>query len=246
MVTALAGHCSQCHKVWTLERGQGLCQWCGKPATCQTTRTQALHSIKSRSYGRKRQAESERNGYDQLDGEWLTYYKVASKYAHRVKAQDTEDLLHTIMTNLAIADRNDGHKPGNPSWMHRIATFAIAQYWRDYYRYSNGLDCGHCSNRQRKECKQDDLYRECPKAIKIESLSKPIVGENGELSELGELIADDKALDLADWTDMKTFLAGCPQRLLNIARKRRDGEALAVRDWSYLKRFRQKEQKRLF
>ena len=32
------------------------------------------------------------NGYDQLDGEWLTYYKVATKYVHKARFEDRDDL----------------------------------------------------------------------------------------------------------------------------------------------------------
>ncbi len=186
------------------------------------------------------------NGYDQLDGDYAVYYKVATKFSHKAKAQDREDLLHTIILNLAIAHRSNGHKPDNPSWMYRIASFTVAQYWRDYYRANNGLDCGHCSNPQRKRCKRDNLYSECPKAVRIESLNKPIVGEDGQISELGELIADDKAIDLDAWLDDKTFLLGCPQRLIDIAEKIDEGIPLDNADTIYLCRFRQKELKRLF
>ena len=47
------------------------------------------------------QEEANPLSYDQLDGEWLTYYKVASKYVHKARYQDRDDLLHTIMVNLA-------------------------------------------------------------------------------------------------------------------------------------------------
>jgi len=62
----MTGHCSKCGKIWTLEARQGVCQWCGEFATCQTRTTQALRSLKSRSSGRKRQAPVGGNGYDQL------------------------------------------------------------------------------------------------------------------------------------------------------------------------------------
>jgi len=202
--------------------------------------------IKSRSNGRKRQARPVGdNGYDQLDGEWLTYYKVASKFTHKAQAQDREDLLHTIILNLAIAGKSNGHKPDNLSWMYRIASFTVAQYWRDYYQRINGIDCGHCSNQQRKRCKQQDLYSECPRAIRIESLNKPIVGEDGHISELAELIADDKAIDLDQWIDDKTWLAGCPQRLIDIAQKIQDGIPLTNADKLYLGKWRKRQQKRL-
>jgi len=184
------------------------------------------------------------DGYDQLDGEWLTYYKVATKYVHKARYEDRDDLLHTIMLNLAVAGQSNGHKPDNPSWVYRIASFTVAQYWRDYYKRVNGIDCGHCSNQQRKKCKQDNLYgSKCPRAIKVESLQKPIVGEDGELGELGDLIADDKALDLAEWLDIKTFLLGCPQRLIDIAEKRRDGIPLTDKEKHYFSYQLKKSQK---
>ena len=48
------------------------------------------------------------------------------------------------------------------------------------------------------------------------------------LTELGELIADDKALDLDAWVDARTFLLGFPQRLMEIADKIDNGEALPM------------------
>jgi hypothetical protein len=93
---------------------------------------------------------------------------------------------------------------------------------------SNGLDCGSCSKAQRRKCKEDYLYSECPKAIKLESLNKPIIDSEGHTTELGELIADDKALDLGAWLDAKTFLLGFPQRLLAIAHKLDNGDVLTV------------------
>ncbi len=185
------------------------------------------------------------NGYDHLDAEWLTYYKVATKFVRKARAQDRDDVLHTIILNLAVAGRNNGHKPDNPSWMYRIASFTIAQYWRDYYKRVNGIDCGHCSNPQRKKCRAEDLYSECPRAIRIEYLSKPIVGDDGQISELGELIADNKALDLADWTDINTFVRGCPQRLIDIAEKLDNGENLTHGERTYLWKWRKRAQKKL-
>ena len=183
--------------------------------------------------------------YEQyLQGDWLTYYKVASKYVHKARYQDRGDLLHTIMLNLVVAGSNNGDKPDNLSWMYRIASFTVAQYWRDYYYRTNGIDCGHCSNPQRKKCKQQG-YTECPRAIKILSLNKPIVDEDGHISELAELIADDKAIDIEAWLDEATWRLGYPQRLVEIVRKIAKDEPLSGYDRLYLYRFRQKEQKRL-
>jgi len=241
----MTGHCSKCGKIWTLETRQGLCQWCNKPASCQTTTAKPRH-IKSRSNGRKRQAPVSDNGYDQLDGKWLTYYKIASRFSHKAKAQDREDLLQDIMVALADVASSNGHKPLTEPAMYRVASITVVHYWREQYKVTNGVDCGSCSKAQRKKCRKDWLYSECPKAIKLEYLSKPIVDSEGNLTELGEHIADDKAIDLDAWLDDKAFLLGCPIRLVLIAHKRQEGIPLDHKDREHLRRFRQREQKRLF
>jgi len=239
------GHCSRCQKVWTLKTGQGICQWCLKPASCQSSTSKPRH-IKSRSYSSKRQAPVHSNGYDQLEGEWLAYYKIASRFTDRVKPQDKEDILHTIIATLADVERNNGHKPFTEAVMYRIASRTVADYWFSHYSYNSGLDCKHCSKAQRQKCKEDNLYSECPKAIKLESLNKPIIDSEGHTTELGELIADDKALDLGAWLDARTFLLGFPQRLLLIADKLNSGDNLTHSESQYLYKFRKREQKKLF
>jgi hypothetical protein len=250
MVTATSapapqGHCSRCGKVWTLETRQGVCQWCGHLAVCQNSTTKPRH-IKSSSRRRQRQADHNGNGYDHLDGEWLTYYKVASRHANKAMAQDREDLLHTIILTLAVAERNNGHKPFTEGTMHRIASRAVFHYWYDHYKVNNGLDCKHCSKAQRAKCKEGDLYAECPKAIKLEYLSKPILDGEGNLTELGELIADPKSLDLDAWDRDNLWQLGYKPRLVDIALKLHKGEALTNRDKIYLCRYRKSQQKSLF
>jgi len=129
--------------------------------------------------------------------------------------------------------------------MYRIASFTKAQYWREHYKRTNGLTCGNCSKAQRRKCKEDWLYGDCPKLVKVESLHKPIIDSQGNLTELGELIADDKALDIDAWIDARTFLLGAPERLLVIGEKLQDGEALTERERQYLCRWRKQEQKKL-
>ena len=265
MVTAIAppapnggngnhqGHCSRCHKVWTLNERQGVCQWCGRSATCQSSTTKP-RSIKSRSNGRRKQADHNGNGYDHLEGEWLTYYKVASRFNRKAKPEDTEDLLHTIILTLAVAEQNNGHKPfgkaqGKPfteATMYRIASRAVADYWRAYYKANNGLDCHSCSKAQRQKCRSGDLFRECPKAIKLENLNKPILDSQGNITELGELIADPESLDLDAWSnDTSLWEIGYKPRLVGIAYRLHSGEALNNADLLYLSRHRRQEQKRL-
>ncbi|MDD5038548.1 MAG: hypothetical protein PHN78_04455 [Dehalococcoidales bacterium] len=213
-------------------------------ANCQTSTTKPRH-VKSSSRRKPKQANVNGNGYDQLQGEWLTYYKVALPFSKTVPPQDSGDLLHTIISNLADADRSNGNKSDNLSWMYRIASFTKAQYWREHYKFNNGLDCGSCSNRQRRKCKENWLYGECPKAIKLESLNKPVIDGEGNTTEIGELIADDTALPLDAWLDYKTFLLTSPERLLLIGEKIRDGEALSNKEHQYLWYWRKREQKSL-
>jgi len=96
---------------------------------CQSSPTKP-RSIKSRSNGHKRQALAHSNGYDQLEGEWLAYYNVASRFTSRVKAEDKEDILHTIIMTLADVERNNGHNPFTEAVMYRIASRTVADYWR--------------------------------------------------------------------------------------------------------------------
>ena len=160
MVTATSapapqGHCSRCGKVWTLNERQGICQWCGKLATCQTNGAKPRH-IKSSSRQRQRQADHNGNGYDHLTEPYSTYYKVASRFNRKAKVEDTEDLLHTIILTLAVAERNNGHKPFTEGTMYRIASRAVADYWRHHYSLTNGLTCCNCNKAQRRKCKEQD------------------------------------------------------------------------------------------
>lgn len=185
--------------------------------------------------------------------DWQKYIAVADRFQHKAKIEDREDLKHTIILKLAQAASNNGHKPFDKTQdkpfteatMCRIASFEVANYWRTQYKFTNGLNCGSCSKKQRAKCKENELYSQCPKAVRIEYLSKPIIDSNGNTTELGELIADDKALDLDAWLDARTFLLGFPKRLLGIAYKIGNGECLSPIDRAYLCKFRKSEQKKL-
>jgi hypothetical protein len=162
-----------------------------------------------------------------------------------VPTQDSEDLLHTIILTLAVAERNNGHKPFTEAAMYRIASYTKADYWRAQYKLTRGLTCCNCSKAQRRKCKEDWSYGECPKAVKVESLNKPIIDSEGNITELGELIADDKALDLDAWVDARTFKLGAPERLKSIGYKLMAGEALTPAESRYLYKWRRREQKKL-
>jgi hypothetical protein len=241
----LIGHfCSHCHKVWTLETAQGVCQWCGKSSTRQTTKTQALRSIKSRSNGRKRQAPSNGNGYDQLTGDWLTYYKVTGYFVRHIHYEDREDWLHDTMLEMAKvkAKYEVTRKPLTEAGLMRVASYQVTEYWVKQRRLTTWLDCGHCSKAQRQKCRSEDLYSECPKYHQLVSLN----GDgDGESSELIEFIADDNAIDLDAWVDARRILRGLPRRLVQIGYKRYSGIPLDHADRLYLGKWRKQEQKSL-
>lgn len=148
------------------------------------------------------------NGSDQLEGEWAEWLEVAQKYEHKVKAQDRLDIRHDILLELAKARARDG-KPLPELWAYRIASLTVAFYWRQRLKLNTGLDCGNCSTAKRHRCRQDYLYSQCPKLVKVVSLEQS--------AAYLETVADDKALDLDIWLDNRTWLLGCPMRLIEIA-----------------------------
>jgi hypothetical protein len=247
----MTGYCSNCHKVWTLEERQGICRWCSREAICLTTLTKPRQPKSSRRR-RHTQVDGGNNGYDHLPEPYLTYYKVALRFSHKALIDDKQDLLHDIIEGLArvaqrkIAKGEDFTEPA----MVRTAEHIKDWYWYRHYSYHNGLDCRHCSKAQQAKCRwnwahSDWAYSDCHRAIRLESLNQPIVDDEGNTTELGELIADDNALDLPEWVDARTFLIGAPVRLKAIAQKRSRGEILSEAERSYLCYLRRKKQKAL-
>jgi len=241
------GHCSQCGKIWTLNERQGVCRWCNSLAVCQITTAKPRH-IKSSRRRRQRQVDGNGNGYDQLDGDWLTYYKVAQAYEVKVPAQDRDDIRHDIMIELDRATKRDG-KPLPLLRAYRIASLTVALYWREvnkasvkvciYSGVATELHCATCSRNGHSPCPYQA-------SRPIQSLDSETTDSEGNTVRLIETVADDHAIDLDAWLDDKTWLLGCPVRLVQIALKRREGIPLDHKDREYLRRFRQKEQKRLF
>ena len=155
------------------------------------------------------------NGYDHLDGEWLTYYKVGKGFTGKVKPEDREDFLHDLFVAFArvkVSYQAKG-KELTTGGLVRIAQYAVADYWRKWFKRIYGRNCGQCSKAQRQKCKKDNLYSQCPKAIQFESLNKLVEDGNGDRTELYQLIADDNAIDLIARLDAKLILESYPQRL---------------------------------
>jgi hypothetical protein len=187
------------------------------------------------------------NGYDQLDGDWALYYKVAKGFVRRVKPEDREDFLHDLFLAFARVKLNYDAKGKEltEGGLIRIAQYEVSNYWRQWFKRIYGHDCGGCSKAQRQKCRSNDLYRECPKAIKLESLDRVIEDGNGDSTPLCELIADDNAVDLVAMLDAKNTLNGYPHRFVQLAYKRYAGYPLKNAERVYYYKELKKAQKPL-
>jgi hypothetical protein len=182
--------------------------------------------------------------YNQLEGDWRDWLEVAKRYERKVPSEDRLDLRHTIILELALA-RAKTNEPIPVYRAYRIASFMVADYWRQRKRLTSGLDCRHCSKAQRKTCQEDDLYSQCPKLIKLVDLDAVTIDADGNAHTLKDTVADDKAIDLDAWLDIKTWLLGCPTRLIEVATKMTDGKPLNQADRKYLWKWRKRTQKKL-
>ena len=184
--------------------------------------------------------------YNQLDGEWLEWLEVAKRYEHKVPSQDRYDMRHIILLELAKARQRDG-KPIPTLRAYRIASLMVALYWRERIKREvkvciySGLPtephCASCRHNQHKPCPYLALRP-------IQSLDSEVETGEGDTVALKETVADDHAIDLDAWQEAKTFLLGCPMRLVQIANKRVRGIPLNDTDQRYFTRQRQKELKR--
>jgi len=182
------------------------------------------------------------NGYDHLQGDWASFYKVAKGFTHRVKPEDKQDFLHDLLLTMAqVKAKYDGiNKELTEAGLVRVACYEVADYWRKKFRRINGIDCSRCSKEQRRECKENELFSECPKAIKMESLDRLIDDGNGNRIELCQLIADDKAVDITARLEARLTLQGYPHKFIRIAYKKYAGYPLTVSERTYLYRQRSK------
>jgi len=147
--------------------------------------------------------------------DWEKYSAIADRFQHRARYEDREDLRQDIIVRLADVARNNGHKPLTEPAMIRVASYVVMEYWHNLKRKPTIL-----------------------------SLNGEIEDGDGNSIELWETLADDKAIDLDAWLDARTFLLGCPKRLVQIAHKRAIGKLLTKTEARYLERHRLSELKR--
>jgi len=124
--------------------------------------------------------------------DWDKYIAVADRFQHKAKTQDTEDLNHTIVLSLAQAQIGLDNNGGGQ--LSDVAMLRVASY----------------------ECQK--YWRTIKRQLTILSLNTEL--NDGDGIELIDTVADDKAIDLDAWLDARTWLLGCPKRLVVIAGKR--------------------------
>lgn len=149
--------------------------------------------------------------------DWERYQQIAQRFQYKVKLEDKEDIKQDIIVRLAEVETNNGHKPFTEGSMMRVASYVVKEYWHNLKR----------------------------KPMIVSLNSNGIQDEDGNSIELWETLADDKAIDLEAWQDAKTWLLGCPERLVSIAHKKLKGIALSEADMIYLCRWRKANQKQL-
>ena len=71
------------------------------------------------------------NGYDQLEGDWVLFYKVARYFVHKVKFEDKEDFLHDLMLEMAKvkAKYEAKGKLLTEAGLMRVASYEVTDYW---------------------------------------------------------------------------------------------------------------------
>ena len=146
---------------------------------------------------------------------WDKYLDIAKRFKYKAKFEDSEDLIADIVLRLAEVEANNGHEPFTFPAMLRTASFVVKEYWHNLKRKPN-------------------MY----------SLNSDIEDGNGNKTELYQVIADDRAVDLEAWVDAKTWLLGCPKRLVDIAYKKVYGLPLDSKERQYISRYHRQELKK--
>ncbi|HUV46413.1 MAG TPA: hypothetical protein VMW45_05040, partial [Dehalococcoidia bacterium] len=187
-----------------------------------------------------------RTGYAEgkLKGDWAVFAKIAGYFAYKVLPEDREDFFHDSLVEMdkVKAKYEAKGKPLTEASLMMVASYKLRGYWwKRRYRLF-GLNCNRCTIEQRREC-QTKLPSECPKkrARLLLSLNKIIGDEDGDghkPTELGDLIADDKAINLDAKLDARSILQRLPKRVVQIGYKIYAGIPLETEEKEYIKLWR--------
>ena len=146
---------------------------------------------------------------------WEKYVQVAQRFLHKAKPEDRDDLKQDIILRLAEVENNNGHEPFTEAKMMRVAGNVVKEYWHNLKR-------------------QPQIW----------SLNLAVEKGDGHPIELGETIADETATDPDAWLDAKHFLACCPDRMVEVARRMVNHQPVTKADYSYLEYHRHRELRR--
>lgn len=151
-----------------------------------------------------------------LPEDWARWEVVAKRYARKAYYQDREDVRHNILLRLYMVAKR---KEAEGEAFTDVAMFRTASLV------------------------VMDWWHEMKRNGRIISLDLQL----GEFDQtLADTVPDDRAIDLVEWLDAKTWLLGCPKRLIEVATKRVKGTTLSENDKKYLLRYRRKAQMSLF
>jgi len=177
----------------------------------------------------------------ELEGDWAVFNKIACFFVHKVPPDDKEDFLHDMLVEMTKvkAKYEVKKKPLTEAALMWVARYELKAYWEKRRFRLFGLNCSHCTSEQRQEC-QIRLPSECPKgkARRLLSLNKVIRGGDGDghkPTELLDLIADYKPIDLDAKLDARDILQGLPKRVVQIGYKIYAGIPLETKEKAYLK-----------
>ena len=150
--------------------------------------------------------------------DWQKYISIADKFQHKAKVEDREDLRQSIIVRLAEVETkyNGSGKSLTEGGMVRVAGYMVMEYWRSIMRLPP-----------------------------VTSLNGTVDDGEGNETELYQMLADDKSIDLDAWLDAKLWLYRAPPRLVKIAYKKVSGLPLADSERNYLYQQRKRFQKRL-
>ena len=160
----------------------------------------------------------------ELQGDWAVFAKIANSFVSKVPAEDREDFFQDLLVEMAkVKEKYDAKgKILTEAGLMRVAKYEVLHYWAKRRYRLFGLNCSHCTIEQRRECHTMRLPSECPKgkAHSLLSLDKPVKNDDGDkLTELWELIPDDKSIDLDARLDAIRLLKSLPKGLTKVAYK---------------------------
>ena len=180
--------------------------------------------------------------------DWQKYIEIADKFQHKARREDREDLRQDIILRFAELASNNGDKPLTEPAMLRIASYCVLEYWHNLKRSQIEvcLVSGIAKKPDYLKCsfshKPDSCQKCCYHGMRpLTSLELELEDEDGNTVQLWQTIANDEAIDLEAWQDAKTWLLGCPKRLVQIAVKRYQGRPLDGKDQDFLNHYRRKE-----